>query len=172
MMAGLRRIRRRRRQEEDPEPNLVPIMNMFLVLIPFLLLSASFFHIKAVNTSIPVQAEGGNDSTAKKNEIKLTLFLKLKPEAIEITATADTLTQPELDQLGTELPKEEYHEYPMAALAEYLKQIKTAYPASDTLILMPDESIIYDTIIKTMDVARNTKEDPYFPNVVLSGFLG
>jgi biopolymer transport protein ExbD len=169
-MSGLRRIRRRR-QEEDVEPNMVPIMNMFLVLIPFLLLSASFFHIKAVNTSIPVLAEGGNDN-AEKNEVKLTLFLKLKPDAIEITATSNDLEESVLEQLRTELPKQEYHEYPMVQLAEYLTEIKTAYPASDTLILMPDEDVIYDTIIKTMDVARNTKEDPLFPNVVLSGFLG
>ena len=51
-------LRLKRREMEDVEPNMVPIMNMFLVLIPFLLMSASFYHIKAVNTSIPVLAEG------------------------------------------------------------------------------------------------------------------
>jgi biopolymer transport protein ExbD len=46
-----------RQAEEEPELNMIPIMNMFMVLIPFLLMSASFFHIKAINTSIPIHAD-------------------------------------------------------------------------------------------------------------------
>jgi hypothetical protein len=49
-----------------------------------------------------------------------------------------------------------------------LEGIKSLYPSSDTLILMPSETVLYDTIIQTMDAARNSGETPLFPNVVLS----
>jgi biopolymer transport protein ExbD len=60
-------LRLKRKEMEDGEPNLVPIMNMFLVIIPFLLMSASFYQIKAVNTSIPVLSSGGEDKADEDN---------------------------------------------------------------------------------------------------------
>ena len=41
-----RLTRRKAKTEEEVEVNMVPIMNMFLVLIPFLLMSASFLAFK------------------------------------------------------------------------------------------------------------------------------
>jgi len=58
-------------------------------------------------------------------------------------------------------------------VAAYLLKIKAIYPESDTLIVIPDESIMYDTIIQVMDVARFSQKDvPLFPSVVLSGKVG
>jgi len=55
-------------------------------------------------------------------------------------------------------------------LANHLEEIKSAYPASDTLIIVPHGDVLYDTIIETMDVARYRQaETKLFPNVVISG---
>ena len=59
-MSGLRR--RKPRVEADVDVDMVPIMNMFLVLVPFLLMSASFLHIKAINTSVPVLGVASNEN--------------------------------------------------------------------------------------------------------------
>jgi hypothetical protein len=40
------------------------------------------------------------------------------------------------------------------------------------VIIIPDNSIIYDTIIQAMDVARFSKDGQLFPNVVISGKIG
>ena len=61
-------IRIRNRMEDDNEVNMVPIMNMFLVLIPFLLMSASFLHLKAINTSIPILGNTDNKSIKQLSE--------------------------------------------------------------------------------------------------------
>ncbi|HOO46369.1 MAG TPA: hypothetical protein PLM29_09085, partial [Deltaproteobacteria bacterium] len=58
------------------------------------------------------------------------------------------------------------------ALTASLKKIKALYPASDTMIIIPEDTVIYDTIIRTMDVARYSDESGLFPNVVLSGKVG
>jgi biopolymer transport protein ExbD len=62
--------------------------------------------------------------------------------------------------------------YPLQELNEYLQSIKRKYPQSDTLILIPDEGVIYESIIQAMDAARTFNSNSLFPNVVLSGSLG
>ena len=57
-------------------------------------------------------------------------------------------------------------------LAEHLKSLKTQYPDSDTMILIPDDTISYREIITIMDCARTYEAKSLFPKVVLSGTLG
>ncbi len=63
-------------------------------------------------------------------------------------------------------------EYQLAKVHNYLLELKEKWPKSDTVLLIPDEDILYETIIKTMDIARTIEENPLFPNVVISGSLG
>ena len=163
----------RRNREMDDEINMVPIMNMFMVLIPFLLMSASFFHIKAINTSVPVLAEGSSEDAAEK-QIIVTVVVKLKNDGIKTTALSSDLSEKELADLEGDFIFEATadSETAYAAFSEYLKKVKGLYPKSDTLILIPEDDILYDTIIQTMDVARKTDQDALFPNVVLSASLG
>ena len=161
--------------EEDTEIEMVPIMNMFLVLIPFLLMSASFFHIKAVNTSVPVLASGPavTDSTkTKKADIKVKIIVELKEKSIKLTAMSDELQYKDLMKLGTTLRFKDEYAYPMDKLSSHLKYVKQQYPKSDTTILVPSENVEYGTIIQAMDVSRSAESTELFPNVVLSAKVG
>ncbi|MDJ0782184.1 MAG: biopolymer transporter ExbD [Desulfosarcinaceae bacterium] len=155
----------------DDEINMVPIMNMFMVLIPFLLMSASFFHIKAINTSVPVLAEGSQEDHAEK-QISVTVVVKLRIDGINTSSLSNDLSKKELADLEGDFSFDAGNEKAYAAFSEHLMKVKKRYPKSDTLIIIPAEDIIYDTIIQTMDVARKTDEDTLFPNVVLSASLG
>ncbi len=169
------RLRRRTKGiGEDIDLDLVPIMNMFLVLIPFLLLSASFFQIKAINTSIPVMAnsDGGLSEETTKKSIKVTVIVELEKTQILLSAMSDDLRYDDLVKIDSSIKVENSDKYPMDKLAIKLKEIKDTYPDSDTLILVPDENILYATIIQTMDTARNANDIVMFPNVVLSGKVG
>lgn len=161
--------RPRSKSAEEIDVDMVPIMNMFLVLIPFLLMSASFLHMKAINTSVPVLAGDHNSA----NDIKVTVVVEIGKNSIDLSIIPDSQGYEELSKWGTRIPKREQEYYPLNKMAVYLQKIKEAYPVSDTLIIIPDESVIYETIIQTMDVARYSSEDiPLFPNVVLSGKVG
>lgn len=166
--------RRRVQVEEDTELDMVPIMNMFLVLIPFLLLSASFLHIKAINTSVPVLAAQSEDSSKEppKSDVKVTVIVELKEDFIRLTAMSDELKYNELTKLEADFKSDNPDEYSMDALAAHLQQIKNQYPKSDTLILVPSQNVVYGTIIETMDIARSAESTELFPNVVLSGKVG
>jgi biopolymer transport protein ExbD len=164
-------LRLKRKEMEDGEPNLVPIMNMFLVIIPFLLMSASFYQIKAVNTSIPVLSSGNADNAGEESSISLTVVAELKKESIRLSVMSDRLTEEELEGFKAEYPTDGSG-FPMDKYSSHLKDIKAKYPKSETLILVPDNSVDYETIIRAMDMARKAGEITLFPNVVLSGSVG
>ncbi|MEH6347155.1 MAG: biopolymer transporter ExbD [Bermanella sp.] len=168
-MAGLGQ-RRRTGGDLDCEIDMVPIMNMFLVLIPFLLASSSFLNLKAINTSVPVMAETSTPMEQdKKSEVKITATVKLKMDRIVLEATSSELTEKKLKEMDAVVKKDSQGKYAYAQLAVALLKVKQLYPKSDTLILVPSDGIIYDSIIKTMDVARTFEGQKLFPNVVISG---
>jgi biopolymer transport protein ExbD len=169
-MARLGRIRRS--PQEEPDVNLIPIMNMFMVLIPFLLMSASFFHIKAINTSLPVHADTPAKTDPQKEKVKITVVLEIKEDQLRISTLSDTPNDLAVSAGETVIPRQPGGDISAAVLAAHLKKIKADYPDSDTMILIPDDNVSYREIIRTMDCARSFESEQLFPNVVLSGSLG
>jgi len=166
-MSGLRK--RKPRAEADGDVDMVPIMNMFLVLVPFLLMSASFLHIKAINTSVPVLGSVSSEHPVEA-EVKAIVVVELKERAISLSLNADALKPETALGWSREFLKKGDDPFPFSMLASHLEEIKSAYPASDTLIIVPHGDVLYDTIIETMDVARYRQaETKLFPNVVISG---
>jgi len=160
---------RRRTAELECEIDMVPIMNMFLVLIPFLLASSTTLFLNGINTSVPVMAQTSEPAAVeKKSEVKITATVKLQDYQLVLEATSDEIAENKLKEMDTTL-KNTNGQYQYAQLATALLRIKDLYPNSDTLILMPGERIIYDRIVKTMDVARAFEGQTLFPNVVISG---
>lgn len=161
---------RRRNGDVDCEIDMVPIMNMFLVLIPFLLASSSFLNVKAINTSVPVMAETTTPAPEKKvSKIKITATVKLEMDRIILEATSSELEEKTLKGMDAIVNKNTQGKYEFPRLVTALAKIKQNYPSSDTLILVPSDAILYDTIVKTMDVARSLDGGKLFPNVVISG---
>ena len=162
----------RPKSEEDTELNMVPIMNMFMVLIPFLLMSASFYQIKAINTSVPVHADTQTDEAVTKVNEKITVVLELKEEEIRISGLSDTPNDLLLSELETVISRQPDSHASIEELVDFLKALKSRYPGSDTMILIPDDAISYREIIQAMDCARSFETETLFPNIVLSGSLG
>lgn len=164
---------RRRITFEDDELELVPVMNMFLVLIPFLLLSVSFYHIKAINTSVPVLATTSSTSKAPaRSNAKVTVVVELKEKNISLSAICEDLSYDDLVKLETEIKVKNPGSYPLEELTQHLLYIKDRYPKSDTVILVPTQTVVYGTIVETMDTVRTKNNADLFPNVVLSGKVG
>ncbi len=152
---------------------MIPIMNLFMVLIPFLLTSVSFLHIKAINTSIPVHA----DRPAKTVEAndpskKITVVLEIKANQVRISTLSDTPNDLQVTEKEWVLPRKKGTALTLSAAADHLKRLKNHFPESDTMILIPDNEVTYREIVQAMDCARIRQSEVLFPNVVLSGSLG
>lgn len=170
-MARFNRIRRA--AEEEPELNMIPIMNLFMVLIPFLLTSVSFLHIKAINTSIPVHAERPAQTVAAEEPAqKITVILEIKMDQIRISTLGDTPNDLQVSEKEWVLSRKKGADLALSAVADHLKTLKQRFPASDTMILIPDSKVTYQDIIQAMDCGRAHQTQSLFPNVVLSGALG
>ena len=161
---------------ENEDVNLVPIMNLFVVLIPFLLMSAAFFHISVINASVPALQKEKTDLA--KSDVAVTMMVRMKPDAFTITASSDTLPRSELAKLRAEIPRNGEGKG-LADFSEHLLACKQRYPKSETMLLVPDASIEYQEVIGAMDAGRWLQEEQegakvrydLFPNVVISGML-
>jgi len=161
---------------EDENVNLVPIMNLFVVLIPFLLMSAAFFHISVINASVPALQKEKTDLA--KSDVAVTMMVRMMPDSFTITASSDVLSRSELNKLRAEIPRKGEGKG-LTEFGDHLLACKQRYPKSDTLLLVPDASIQYQDVIHVMDSGRWVEMNQegakvrydLFPNVVIAGML-
>ncbi len=79
------------------ELNLLPVMNLFVVLIPFLLAAAAFYHVSVVPTSTPQHTPG--DSSQEADLDAVTVTVTVETERFVVTAANSSIAFDELDAL-------------------------------------------------------------------------
>src|SRR5512136_1616698 len=103
-MLGSRHILKRS-DEEDADIDVVPIMNVFLVIVLLLLISFSFFNLRVINTSVPVL--GNSEAVmAQASDIKLTVIVELEDRGIRLSALSDEADPETLNRVGTYFSRE------------------------------------------------------------------
>lgn len=163
-----------RRAQEPADVNLVPVMNLFVVLIPFLLLSAAFYHVSVIPTSLPSQ--GATSGEAPEPNLKqVTVNLQVELERIVLSVSNADLPPEELEALALEILRlPDAHD--VQTLSRALAEVKRRYPESDTIVLLPGDGVVYLDVVLVIDAARELvekqgekeKRTPLFPVVVLS----
>lgn len=156
--------------------NLIPLMNLFVTMIPLLLMSAAFYHIGMVSVSVPTQSEEESDVAAGKASV--TMNLQVDGKGYTLTASSGTLGEAELKSLDAFIPKKG-KKYDYAKLTKTLERIKRKYEQSDTLMVVPSKKTNYEQLIETMDAARNMdvkvggkkRRIPLFPVVVVTSLV-
>ena len=91
-----------RKKAESEELNLIPIMNLMVTLIPFLLLGAAFYHLGTIPASLPQQAAAA--SGEKPKDIKVTLTMEVKLDTIRISGSAAGLDEESAETLKRTFP--------------------------------------------------------------------
>lgn len=148
---NLKRAIGRQRTKDEDDLNITPVMNIFLILVPFLLLTAVFVKISILEFSLP-----GSQAAAKHQG---------SPPVLAILAIRDSGF--ELKVQGKSLPfiARQNRDFDFAALVTQLKQIKERFAETEDIILAPEAAIKYDTLIKVMDRCR----EQGFVNISISG---
>ena len=62
----------RRFSKKMPELNLIPVMNLVTILIPFLLLSVEFVHLAVIDSSLPAIGQPREVDTEQEEEENIT----------------------------------------------------------------------------------------------------
>ncbi len=156
---------RSERKIEAEEPNLIPIMNLMVILIPMLLLNYHFITLAMLNTSLPASGEGAPEQQQqKKKEEKprLNLTITITDKGFFIAGAGGVLVKgkgPTIP-LKTDDPNiPQWKRYDYDKLNEELIKIKKKFPYEQDVIIAAEPNIKYQTIISTMDAVRKVKGD-------------
>ena len=138
---------RKRRQHEPAELNITSFMNLMVILVPFLLITAVFSRMAILELNLPT-----GDSVANQNEPEFALEVIVREEAIHVgERTAG---------VANIIPMVEgMHDY--AALTTYLKRVKASYPDQLGVTLLLEQNIDYEVLVQVMDAVRSYRiEEP------------
>ena len=164
---------RRHGDEGDTDLNLIPIMNLVLMLIPAILITAAFVEITVINVSAP-QIGGGapQEPQEKPDKPPLNLTIVLTDQGFTIAGAGGVLGQEQEDpnaQKGPTIPMTSDGKYDWPALTKKLVEIKDAFPEETKVIINAEPDIKYEFLVGTMDASRETSDHrELFPDVVLS----
>jgi biopolymer transport protein ExbD len=136
----MNRMRSRRRKPEEEEMQITAFMNLMVVLVPFLLITAVFSRLSIVELNLPSGAP-----PAQEVQQSFELEVVVRKDVIEVADRSSGV-------LGRYPQKESGYDY--AALREKLKQVKSEFPdvVAATILLEPDTP--YDVLVQVMDTVR------------------
>jgi biopolymer transport protein ExbD len=120
--------------------NVVPMIDMMVILVFFLIFTAVFtrtnvleLNLPSNNTDVPDLPQGLNlEIIIRKNEIEIADRGTGKLKGIPVT------------DKGYDLP----------ALSEFLKLVKSKYPDKAEATILLEQDITYDTLVHVMDTVR------------------
>ena len=129
--------RRGYRQLVETDLDIMPLMNLFVVLIPMLLLSAVFVEMSTIEMNLPGEDEGSHEQES--------LDLSIRLELDRYVVTGRRLRARNVDR-NTEDPQ--------SALAEVLAEIRAQFPDQDAVRIESEQATRYQEIIDVMDLSR------------------
>ncbi len=137
------RARVRRARREVPELDITAFMNLMVVLVPFLLLSAVFSNLAILELNLPPD----NQQQADKDKPK-------KERNFEVIVRKDSLVV--ADTLGGVIKRIPLKagEQDFKALSDLLVAIKLKYPKKENISLLLEPETPYDTLVQVMDTVR------------------
>lgn len=137
--------RRRRRQKEPEETdimellNLTPMMDVFTVLVVFLLITAVFTSITIMELSVPTSA--GASVASQPNF------------AIEVIVRKAGLEIANGRSVEAAIPKKD-DKYDLEKLSEVLRALKAQYPEKEDATVLMEPKVEYDHLVQVMDAVR------------------
>ena len=137
----------RRRSGEPPELNVTAFLNLMVVLVPFLLITAVFSRITILQLNLP---EGAAADSSDVPEFEVEVIVR--EGALEI---ADG--QRVIHRIGNRDDVEEGDGYDFQGLSEVLLEIKKNYPDKRKATILVEPAVRYETVIAVMDATRQVE---------------
>lgn len=133
--------RHARRRAKPTELLLVPMIDIFTVLVTFLLMTAVFSRITIVQLDLPSSAAGN------PTEPPFRLEVIVRKEGFELTNGATRIAA--IPKVGDE--------YDLKVLSELALSLKRDHPDVDNASVLMDPDVNYNNLIEVMDAIRSTE---------------
>jgi biopolymer transport protein ExbD len=122
------------------EMNITAFMNLMVILVPFLLITAVFSRITIHELNLPPAASSAVDT---KQELQLEVIIR--PSALELNERSrGLLRRIEKTEKG----------YPYQELTDILRQIKERYQDKTAATILSEQNTSYETLVHVMDAVR------------------
>ncbi|WP_027716436.1 biopolymer transporter ExbD [Desulfuromonas sp. TF] len=137
-----RRHHSKRRTREAPELDITTFLNLMVVLVPFLLISAVFSRVTILELSVPTAAGG-----AASAQPDFSIEVIVRKAGLELANGASVVAA---------IPKKD-DQYDLKKLSEMLSRLKADYPQKDDATVLMEPQIEYDHLIQVMDTVRGVE---------------
>jgi len=154
------RRHKRVKKSAQVELDITAFMNLMVVLVPFLLMSAVFTNISILDLKLPGMSSAKQDN--KKPEFELQVTVRKK--ALDLSDTQGGMIKHiPITQSG----------YNYVLLNQTLRIIKFKFPEKTSITILSEPYTAYDTLVQVMDTVREfeTLQDgevvvaELFPNI-------
>ena len=129
---------------EESEIDITPMMNMFIILVTFLVSMAVFTHIAIIDFTLPPNVGAGLDMSKGKPKVKLTV--RLGSDFLGIVAG---------DKLLDSLPVVK-GDFPFKELAVRLAERRKTAAVQDEVVIASLDEIAFKRVVRVMDICRET----------------
>ena len=149
---------RSHRVRHAPELDLLPVMNLFCVIIPFLLLSASFLEITIIEMSPTegISTGAGTTSLAQSEEQQLQPKIILTNEEMFLGTVFGTrsISRVFLENRNGDMVNSYDFEALSDALEDFRAELDEAFPTIPVhkITILTVDDVRYDNIVMTIDV--------------------
>jgi biopolymer transport protein ExbD len=143
-------------KREPKEPNLIPIMNLFIVIIPMLMTIMVSVHLAMLEITLPTAGGGGAAQEAETTPpVRIVLALYADRFEVKVGEQEDVTVIPQKGQA------EGAGEYDFVKLDEMLASLGEKHQNQDTVELLPAPDVTYDILLRAIDLCKNNG----FPSV-------
>lgn len=141
----MRRSRHNRLSREPADLDIKTFMNLMVILVPFLLITAVFSRTAVIELNLPVA-----DSAVESREPEFALEVIVRASQIEVgDRNAGVFSV---------IPKVD-NEYDVAALTDKLKDVKATFPDQLAVTLLLESDIDYESMVRVMDAVRSYRPE-------------
>jgi biopolymer transport protein ExbD len=158
---------RSHRVRHAPELDLLPVMNLFCVIIPFLLLSASFLEISIIEMSPTegISSGPGTTSLAQSEEQQLQPKIIMTDQEMFLGTVFGTksIGRVFLEERDGEMVSSYDFDALNESLAEFRGEIDEAFPSIPVhkITILTVDDVRYDNIVMAIDIcAENGFDQP------------
>lgn len=137
-----RRLHKKRGRQETPGLDVTTFLNLMVVLIPFLLISAVFSRVTILELTVPTSAGGS--------------ALNVPNFAIEVIVRKAGLEIANGQFVEAAIPKKD-DQYDMDMLSKMLMRLKARYPEKEDATVLMEPEIEYNYLVQIMDVVRGAE---------------
>ena len=145
----------RNRSVDAAELNITAFMNLMVILVPFLLITAVFSRLAILELNLP----GSSTEPVDPQELTFQLEVIVRKDKIEVGDRT-------VGALGI-YPRAADEDYDYDALSAKLAELKDNYPDKTDASILLESDIAYDTLVQVMDrvrIAESIEEDKIVRN--------